>query len=132
MPRRPLPPRRTAWQIAQDGDPAELLATALDPSSDAEMIAAIAPGYQDRDADPILIRAVLAHPNVSAGVVSRFATSPAPDIRARVAAHPLAPGPALQALALDPDATIAATAQHRLDHPDTPPPAPPLRRSGRR
>jgi hypothetical protein len=49
-----------------------------------------------------------------------------------VAGHPLAPGPALEVLAMDPDPAIAAIAKDRLAHPAQPPPAPPLRRQGRR
>jgi hypothetical protein len=90
------------------------------------------PGYQDPSADPELVRVVLAHPAVSSGVVSRYATHADPTIRALVAAHPLAAGPSLQALALDPDPAIAQAAQLRIDHPDPTPRPPPLRRPGRR
>lgn len=113
--------------------PPEAIREALrDPTLSADDLATIAPAYQDPHADPELIATVLAHPAVSSGVVGRYATHADPVIRALVAAHPLAPGPALQVLALDPDPHIAATAQHRLDHPDPTPPAPPLRRPGRR
>lgn len=130
MPRRP-PPRPTPYMIAA-GPPEAIREALRDATLTPDEVAALAPGYQDPDADPALVRAVLAHPAVSSGVVGRYATHRDASTRALVAEHPLAPGPALQVLALDPDPGIAATAQRRLDHPDPIPPAPPLRRPGRR
>jgi len=131
MPRR-TPPRPTAYAVAAWGTPTEILEALRDPMLTADDVAALAPGYQDPDADAELIAAVLTHPAASSGVVGRYATHTDADIRALVVQHALTPGPALEVLALDPDPQIAATARHRLTHPAPTPPPPPLRRPGRR
>lgn len=129
---RRTPPRPTAYAIAAWGTRDEVLEALRDPTLTPDDLAALAPGYQDPHADSELVIAALTHPAASSGVVGRYATHRDPSIRALVAVHALTPGTALQALALDPDPGIAQAAQHRLHHPDPTPPAPPLRRPGRR
>lgn len=107
-------PRRTAYQLAFDGTPEELLAAAQDPALSPDGLAAIAPGYQDASADRTLVLAVLAHPAASAGVVARYATHNDPAVRDAVARHPLAPNTALDVLSLDPDPAISAAARAAL------------------
>ncbi|WP_448631173.1 hypothetical protein [Cellulomonas soli] len=132
MSRRAPPTRPSAYALAAWGTREEVLAALRDPARTADDVAALAPGYQEPDADTELVEATLAHPAVSAGVVGRYATHRSAAVRAVVATHPLVPSTALQALALDPVEQIASTAQHRLDHPEPPAPPPPVSRPGRR
>ncbi len=98
------------------GTTAEKHELAADPATPPDGLAAVAPGYQDPSPDLDLIRLALAHPNVPAGVMARYAGSLDRDIRWLVAHHPDAPGTALQVLELDSDPAIAKVAHQRL-HP---------------
>jgi hypothetical protein len=113
-PRSPANARPSAWSVALSGSLQDKLALARDPTASSEDLSAIAPTYHDVGPDLGLIAAVLAHPAVPDGVVSRYVRAPSPVIRRSVAAHPRCPWTALEVLALDPDATVAATAAARL------------------
>ncbi len=79
------------------------------------MVATIAPGYQEPDADVELINRVLNHPECTAGVASRFATHRSPAIRIRVAEFPGLLTPTLAILAADRDEAVKAAALTVLD-----------------
>lgn len=112
--RRPAP-RRSVWSIAIGGTRDERLAVARDPASTPGDLAAVAPGYQDRTPDLELIAAVLDHPAVSDGVVSRYATCADEATRLRVVGHPRCPATSLDVLAADPSARVRKAVQERVD-----------------
>ncbi len=115
---RKQPQRRTAWSVALGGARDDRLAIARDPASTAEDLAAVAPGYQDPDPDLDLIAAVLDHPAVSSGVVSRYATCQDEGTRLRVARHPRCTGTALDVLAADPSAQVREAARSAAQNVD--------------
>ena len=120
MPRR-TPSRTTAWAVALSGTRDDRLAVARDPAATAADLAAVAPTYHDSNPDPELVDALLRHPNVPAGVVSRYTHVSAPSLRLAVAEHPRCPATALEVLALDADPAVVAAARAQLDRQ---PPAP--------
>lgn len=114
-----LSSRRVAWSIAIGGTRDERLAVAHDPAATADDLAAVAPGYQDRTPDLELIAAVLDHPAVPDGVVSRYATCTDEATRLRVAGHPRCPATSLDVLAVDPSPRVRAAVRERqpVDRP---------------
>jgi hypothetical protein len=111
--RRPAP-RRSAWSIALGGTRDERFAVARDAGSTADDLAAVAPGYQDPDPDLELIAAILDHPAVPDGVVSRYATCHDEAVRVRVARHQGCPGTSLDVLAVDPSPAVRRAVQERM------------------
>lgn len=104
----------SAWAIGIGGSREERLRVALDPRSRADDLAAIAPGYQDPSPDLDLIMAVLAHPEVSEGLVARYATCADEGIRQLVVEHPACPSTAFDVLAADAVPSIRIGALRRL------------------
>ncbi|GAA4708029.1 hypothetical protein APR04_003887 [Promicromonospora umidemergens] len=100
-------------QAAGRGDLTELLGLAADPTLTGEMLATIAPGNRERDADVELVHAILDHPSCSEGIASRYMTHRDPAIRLRIATFPSVTGASLEILAVDTDQRVrdAATAQ---------------------
>lgn len=101
------------WSIALGGTRDERLAVARDPASTADDLAAVAPGYQDRAPDLELIAAVLDHPAVPDGVVSRYATCHDEATRLRVAGHARCPATSLDVLAVDPSSAVRQAVRER-------------------
>lgn len=99
---------------ARGGDPAELLDLVADPDLDLELLAVIAPGIRDKDADAGLIYRVLDHPACSEAVASRYATHPDADVRLRVATFPAIGSAVLEMLAVDTDGHVREVAKRRL------------------
>lgn len=67
-----------------------------------------------------LVLAALAHPRTPPGVVGRYATSHDPAVLRALVQHPLASGPALDALAHGTDRSVALAACRRLIDGDDP------------
>jgi hypothetical protein len=93
---------------------AELLDLVAAPDLDLELLAVIAPGIRDKDADAQLIHRVLDHPACSEAVAARYTTYPDPDVRLRVATFPGIGSSALEMLAVDADDHVREVAKRRL------------------
>lgn len=103
------------WAAHLAGDLPALLQLAADPSLTPDMVATIAPGASDCDADVELAGRILAHPACSAGVASRFATYRDVAIRVQVARFPGLLTSTLAVLAVDVDEAVRAAAVAALD-----------------
>jgi hypothetical protein len=105
---------RRCWDAANHNDLAELRALATDPSLTVEMLATIAPGYQDQDSDVELVNRVLDHPACNGAVAGRYAIHVDSAIRLRVVVFPGLNGSALEMLRGDCDERVRSAAADRL------------------
>lgn len=109
------------WHAAGSHDRTALLKLADDPALTTDLLAVIAPGYQDRDADSELVHRVLDHPACVAAIASRYATHHDVTVRRRVVTFPGTLGSTLYMLTYDTDEQVRTTAQTILEsHPTTP------------
>lgn len=105
---------RRCWDAANRRDLTELRVLAANPSLDIEMLATIAPGYQDRNSDAELVNRVLDHPACNGAVAGRYATHEDVEIRQRVVTFPALNGSTLEMLAWDRDERVRKAAEDRL------------------
>lgn len=107
------------WTAVRSHDLAALLELADDPTLTSQMLAVVAPGLDERDADPKLVHRVLDDPACTTGIASRYAVHNDPTIRLRIVEFVEITRATLLILASDPSQLVQAAAKARLREPGT-------------